>query len=181
MADSLDNELRSPYVLTNLEPLRVLGTSVTQMQSVKAAAEADLGIELDFITLDGAAAQRRCALQPLSFDVYDQWFHDLDLVWPTGSLQPIKVSRLLSWEDISGLPKIGQIGQTSKVVFGVDPSERLYVQLDGRLSKTPSSLISMVPTVHNSDGFAVVGNDIDATSWATLFRPQFFWSGNFTI
>ena len=173
MADPLDNALRSPYVLTGLEPLRVLGTSVTQMQSVKAAAEADLGIELDFITLDGAAAQRRCALQPLSFDVYDQWFHDLDLVWPTGSLQPIKVSRLLSWENISGLPKIGQIGQNFNIVFGVDPSERLYVQLDGRLSKTPSSLISMVPTVHNSDGFAVVGNDIDATSWATLLDPNF--------
>ena len=74
MADPLDNELRSPYVLTGVEPLRVLGTSVTQMQSVKAAAEADLGIELDFITLDGAAAQRRCALPRRSNTDFFQLF-----------------------------------------------------------------------------------------------------------
>ncbi|CAN0606355.1 unnamed protein product, partial [Ectocarpus sp. 12 AP-2014] len=154
-----------------LAPLRLLGTSVTQVEAVKAAAEADLGIALDFVTLDGAAAQRRGALQPRSFDVYDQWFHDLDLVWPTGSLQPIEIARLHRWEDINELPKTGRLGPDARRAAGGDPSQQLYVQLDGGLGNTPTRHVSMVPTVHNADGFAVLGDDT-ATSWGALLDPE---------
>lgn len=165
-------EPASPPVHTDVAPLRLLGTSVTQVAAVKAAAEADLGIALDFITLDGAAAQRRGALEPLSFDVYDQWFHDLDLVWPTGSLQPLEISRLNKWDEINDLPKTGRLGPDAHRAAGGDPSQQLYVQLDGRLGNTPTSQVSMLPTVHNSDGFAVLGEDNGATSWAALLDPE---------
>ena len=78
VADESDSfALGAPAVHSETGTLRILGTSVTQIAAVKEAAKSDLGIKLDFITLDGAAAQQRSALQPLSFDVYDQWFHDL--------------------------------------------------------------------------------------------------------
>lgn len=167
-----DRTVTAPAVHRPARPLRVLGTSVTQMGPIKAAAEADLGLAIDFITLDGAAAQRRGALQPESFDVYDQWFHDLDLVWPTGSLQPIDIARLPAWEAINPLPKTGRLSPTSPRALGGDPSQRLYVQMDGGLSDVASDRISMVPTVHNADGFAVVGG-IAATSWSALLDPAF--------
>ncbi|MEL6236395.1 MAG: signal peptide prediction, partial [Pseudomonadota bacterium] len=70
----------SPSVHPSRAALRVLGTSVTQIPAIKEAARAGLGRAFDFITLDGTEAQRRGALAPTSFDVYDQWFHDIDLI-----------------------------------------------------------------------------------------------------
>jgi putative spermidine/putrescine transport system substrate-binding protein len=163
--------LSAPAVHHALAPLRVLGTSVTQIDAVKAAAQSDLGVSLDFITLDGAAAQRRGALEPQSFDVYDQWFHDLDLIWPTGSLQPLQINRLTRWDEINDLPKTGSLGPGHAPLAGGDPSYQLYVQLDGGLSNTPTERVSMVPTVHNADGFAVLG-DSDVNSWGELLAPE---------
>lgn len=163
--------LSAPAVHRELAPLRVLGTSVTQVEAVKASAESDLGISLDFITLDGAAAQRRGALEPQSFDVYDQWFHDLDLIWPTGSLQPLQVRRLTRWDEINELPKTGRLSPGRALMVGGDPSHQLYVQMDGGLSNTPTERISMVPTVHNADGFAVLG-DSTVVSWGALLAPE---------
>lgn len=172
--DTATATLAAPSVHRELAPLRVLGTSVTQVEAVKAAAEADLGIALDFITLDGAAAQRRGALEPRTFDVYDQWFHDLDLVWPTGSLQPLQINRLTRWDEINDLPKTGRLGPGAMRAAGGDPSQQLYVQLDGGLSNAPTDRVSMVPTVHNADGFAVLGEG-EASSWGALLDPA--WAG----
>ncbi|WMS41350.1 extracellular solute-binding protein [Acuticoccus sp. MNP-M23] len=159
--------LKAPWVARPREPLRVLGTSVTQIEPVKQAAEEDLGLALEFITLDGTAAQRRGGLAPATFDVYDQWFHDLDLVWPTGSLQPIALSRVPRWGDANALSRTG--GEAQRAAYS-DPSRNLFVQLDATLGATPTDAISMLPTVHNADGFAVVG-DMDATSWGAFLDP----------
>ena len=169
--DSGSLALEAPAVHRETGTLRILGTSVTQVAAVKDAAKSDLGIKLDFITLDGAAAQQRGALQPLSFDVYDQWFHDLDLIWPIGSLQPLQIERLLRWNEINDLPKTGRLSPGDPRLAGGDPSHQLYVQLDGALSNIPTDKISMVPTVHNADGFAVLG-DSDVTSWGALLDPK---------
>lgn len=165
-------KLATPAVHAELAALRVLGTSVTQVSAVKAAAESELGIKLDFITLDGAAAQQRGALHPQSFDIYDQWFHDLDLIWPTGSLQPLRVNRLARWNEINDLPKTGRLSSGHARLAGADPSHQLYVQLDGGLSNVPTEQISMLPTVHNADGFAVLGDE-DAVSWGALVDPKY--------
>ncbi len=166
----------APAVHAGKHTLRVLGTSVTQIEPLKRAAERDLGLQLDFITLDGTEAQRRGALAPQSFDVYDQWFHDLDLIWPTGSIKGIRIDRIDQWEQVGSIPKTGRVTSGSPSALGGDPSRRLYVQLDGSLGPTQSDLISMVPTVHNADSFAVVGADAEAfTSWGSLLDPQ--WAG----
>lgn len=152
------------------DALRILGTSVTQIPAVTAAAREDLGQPFEFITLDGAAAQRRGALKPESFDVYDQWFHDLDLVWPTGSLQPVETARIARWSEIDELP--GCDSEPPRA--GGDPRRRLFVQIDGDLGAAPSPQISMLPTVHNADGFAILGEG-EASSWGALLDPA--WAG----
>lgn len=163
-------EVSAPMINRVRDALRILGTSVTQTAAIVEAAREDLGVELEFCTLDGSAAPRRGALSPQSFDVYDQWFHDLDLVWPTGSLQPIEVARIDRWDEINDLPKTGSLSPRGRRAKGGDPSRRLYVGLDGGLSDTPSPRISMAPTVHNADGFAIVG-EADAHGWGALLDP----------
>ena len=170
----------APAVHRSRAPLRVLGTSVTQTGAIRRAAEEDLGLKLEFITLDGTEAQRRGALTPGSFDVYDQWFHDIDLIWPTGSIRAIDISRIHRWDDINALPKTGRLAPDLPRPAGGDPSKRLFVQLDGTLGDTPSSRISMLPTVHNADSFAVVGVDpATVTSWSALLDPQ--WAGRVAL
>lgn len=173
---SADNPLTSPTTITSKPRLRVLGTPVTQIEKLREAAQKDLGIQIDYISLDGTEAQRRCALAPNSFDVYDQWFHDLDLVWPTGSLKGIDINRIKTWDEINDLPKTGRLSNKTPRVPGADPSKRLYVQLDGSLGSAPTDQISMLPTVHNVDGFAAIGNSAsNLSSWADLLDPA--WAG----
>ena len=153
---------------------------MTQIDPIMRAAEKDLGLKFEFITLDGTEAQRRGALFPDSFDVYDQWFHDVDLIWPTGSIQPIDINRIDRWEQINQLPKTGRLTPDMPRVTGGDPSQRLYVQLDGTLGSIQSERISMVPTVHNADGFAVVGADAASiNSWGALLDPE--WVGRVVL
>ena len=101
--------VKAPAVHRPRAPLRVLGTSVTQTPELKRAAEKDLGLKIEFITLDGTEAQRQGALNPASFDVYDQWFHDIDLIWPTGSIRAIDIGRIDRWDEINALPKTGRL------------------------------------------------------------------------
>ncbi len=165
-----------PAVRRPRKTLRILGTSVTQTCAIKRAAVEDLGLELEFITRDGTEAQRQGALFPDSFDVYDQWFHDIDLVWPTGSLQPLAISRIDRWDEINDLPKTGRLRADMPPPPGGDPSRRLYVQLDGSMGETPSDRISMTPTVHNADSFAVIGcRPEEVQSWRVLLDSD--WSG----
>ena len=163
----------TPSVGKAVPKLRVLGTAVTQSDVIKLAAEKDLDIKLDFICLDGTEAQRRGALAPHSFDIYDQWFHDLDLVWPSGSLRGIDIERIGAWHNINDLPKTGRLSPSKPNIPGGDPSKRLYVQLDKSLGDSPTDQISMLPTVHNADGFAAIGNTASSlTSWCDLLDPN---------
>ena len=132
--------------------LRVLGTAVTLIEPVRQRAEQELGIDLEFVVLDGVAAQRRAALQPSSYDIYDQWFHNIDIVWSSGALQPIRTGRIGLWkqlirEDLA----IGVRGLHGSP--GDTPLESLYVQADLRLGAAPSDRVSAVPTVYNVDAF----------------------------
>jgi len=132
--------------------LRVLGTAVTLLEPLRRRAMQELGIELDFDVLDGVTAQRRAALQPSSYDVYDQWFHNIAVVWSSGALQPIRTARLRLWDDL--VRENLAIGIRSRLGSPADtPQERLYVQADLRLGGLPAERISAVPTVFNVDAF----------------------------
>ena len=173
-------DLAAPALRGSRPALRVLGTSVTQIPAIQQAAAEDLGLALDFITLDGTEAQRQGALRPQSFDVYDQWFHDIDLIWPAGSIQPLETRRIARWEEINAIPRTGRLSPDQPRARGGDPSRRLFVQLDGTLGDAESGRISMVPTVHNADSFAVVGADpASVESWGALLDPE--WAGRVVL
>ena len=115
----------------NMPELRVLGTSVTLTEAMRRRAEQDLGLRIRFEVLDGFDAQRQAVMRQDSFDLYDQWFHSLDCLWPTGALQPIDIGRLAHWDEVNALPKTGRITPQAALGAGCNPAMRLYVQADG--------------------------------------------------
>lgn len=152
--------------------LRVLGTSITLLQQVREQAVADLGFDIDFDLQDFLACQRQAAMRPETYDVYEQCFHNLDIVWFWGALQPIDITRIPEWDGVSDLVKLGGISKYAGRGAGDAPVKKLYIQPGGFLGSKPSRHVSMLPTVHNMDSFGydarVFGNGPDV-------RPSWSW------
>lgn len=161
--------------------LRVLGTSVTLLDVIRRQASDDLGIDLDFEIMDGAAAQRVGVMRPQAYDIYDQWFNNVDFVWPARAIQPIDVRRIDHWDEVNGLAKTGRITPDTPVGAGSAPADRLYVQPDNRLGPHPTNRISMLPLTHNVDSLgyntAIVpqGTPYETESWRWLIDER--WAG----
>lgn len=171
----------APAVHTKGRPhLRVLGTEITLLEGVRRQAEKDLGISIGFELLDFLGTQQKAARQPAAFDIYDQCFHNLDIVWFWRGVQPIDTRRIHYWDEVSDLTKRGRLNPDASIGHGDAPVNRLYVQPDETLGAEPSHQISMLPTVHNFDSFAydpqrLDGLDGEEESWAWLLDPR--WAG----
>lgn len=171
--------MNSAVMAKNPVTLRVLGTSVTLLEQLRLRAERDLGIKIEYLLHSVADAQRIAVMEPESYDLYDQWFHNIDFVWPARAIQPLEISRLHHWDEINDLPKLGTLIPGGKPGKGSVPVNRLYVQQDGTLSGQPSGLISMLPLTHNADSFAwrpdqlPAGLSHEEESWSWLLHPAF--------
>lgn len=164
--------------------LRVLGTEITLLEMIRKQAEADLGIDIAFENLDFLSAQRKAAIEPESYDVYDQCFHNLDIVWFWRAIQPIELARIERWDQVNDLTKTGRINPTAQIGRGDAPVTRLFVQPNGSIGAGPTRFISMLPTVHNLDAFAyqpeiVNGRPETVASWAALLDER--WSGRVAL
>lgn len=179
-----DKDISSPYIKDSGRTLSVLGTSVTQNPVLKSYAEKDLGLKLELVTLGGLTAQQRAALSPQSYDVYDQWFHDIDLSWPTGSLQPIEISKIKSFDSIDLSALNSYLPLQDESWFPTAPIDRLFVNQDLSLSRQISGEISMLPTIFNADTMALVNPKDDkafssSSSWIDLLSEK--WTGSVVI
>ncbi|CAN7548210.1 MULTISPECIES: ABC transporter substrate-binding protein [unclassified Ensifer] len=159
--------------------LRVLGTAISLLEELRVRAEADLGIEVVFDNNDFLTTQHKAAQEPDSYDIYDQCFHNLDIVWYWRAIQPIEIGRIALWDEINDLTKTGHIGPNARLGQGDAPVKKLFVQPNLELGDTPSSTISMLPTTHNFDSFAyrtdVAPNMVSMNSWAALLDER--WAG----
>lgn len=169
-----------PAVHTAGRPkLRVLGTAISLLEELRLKAQADLGIDVCFDNNDFIVTQHKAAQEPDSYDIYDQCFHNLDIVWYWRAIQPIEISRIALWDEINDLTKIGQIGPSARMGQGDVPARKLYVQPSLSLGDTPTGRISMLPTTHNFDSFAYRSDALEhappVVSWAALLDER--WSG----
>jgi putative spermidine/putrescine transport system substrate-binding protein len=175
----------APAVHASKVELRVLGTSVTLQEHIRKRAEQDLGIRLRYIVQDGSSVQREGAMHPDRYELYDQWFHSIDCLWPTHALQPIELARIRRWDEVNALPRTGRIGRQharaaadTRSGAGCVPADRLYVQAEGSLGRKPSERISMLPLTHNADSFVYLEDAMPASltdgeeSWAWLLAPE---------
>lgn len=176
MPKTAQSDLAAP-ARTERRSLRILGTEITLLEQIRKRAEADLGITIEFEVLDFLSCQRMAAMEPQAYDIYDQCFHNLDIVWFWGSLQPIDTQRITEWDQLSGLTREGGINKYAWRGHGDAPVRKLYVQPGGFLGPDVSRLISMLPTVHNLDSFGydqrVFGSsENQRESWAWLLDPR---------
>ena len=158
---------------TERRRLRVRGTSITLLKEVRERAQADLGFDVEYELLDFITCQRMSAMEPEGYDIYEQCFHNLDIVWFWGALQPIDTHRIVDWNKITDLSKEGGISKYAWRGHGDAPVRKLYVQPGGFLGPKQGRYISMLPTVHNMDSFGfdtrVFGDGIvRASSWSWL-------------
>lgn len=159
-------------------PLRIIGTSVTLPACLRSRAAQDLDFPISFEVLDGLSCQQRGVTLPESYDVYDQWFHSVDLLWTAGSLEPIEVARIERWPQIGSLTRSGYLSDHMRVSSGTSPASVLFIQDNNKLGPTAQSRISMLPTIYNVDAFAyssdLVANlsDGEEESWAWLFDER---------
>src|SRR6202140_4165532 len=107
--------------------LRVLGTDISLLEAVRFKAISDLGFNIEFEVLDFPNCQRKAALNPEAYDVYDQCFHNLAIVWFWGALQPNDTTWLSNWSKVSALTKSGGAGKDPSRGFGAAPIHKLYV------------------------------------------------------
>ncbi len=159
--------------------LRVLGTAISLLEELRVRAEEDLGIEVVFDNNDFLTTQHKAAQEPDSYDIYDQCFHNLDIVWYWRAIQPISIGRIALWDEINDLTKTGHIGPNARLGQGDAPVKKLFVQPNLELGDTPSTSVSMLPTTHNFDSFAyrtdVAPNAVAMNSWAALLDER--WAG----
>ena len=159
--------------------LRVLGTSITIIEQIVAMAEADLGFKIEYEVLDFISCQRKAALEPEAYDLYDQCFHNLDIVWFWGALQPLDTTAGSSkWDDVSDLTKRGRISRHGwQGHWRCAGEEALCAAGSFARARIPARYISMLPTVHNLNSF---GYDVGCSttthrgkeSWAWLLDPR---------
>lgn len=173
-----DKSLSRPAVHTRTRILKVLGTASTVLEPILAGANADLGFKVEGKVLDGNVAHQVGVIAPESFDIYDQWFHNLEFVWTAHSIQPIQLERIARWNDIGKVALVGRADANLPPVPGGAPNRLLFVQGDGSLSDNPTDRISMLPLSHCADSFGYRrdlqpdGADVENESWAWLLDPS---------
>lgn len=174
----------APALSTGGRPkLRVLGTSISLLEELRIGAEKDLGIDIVFDNNDFLTTQYKAAQEPDSYDIYDQCFHNLDIVWYWRAIQPIDTARITLWNEITDLTKTGRIGPNARLGQGDAPVKKLFVQPNLELGEIPTNRISMLPTHHNFDSFAyrtdLVKQPSEVESWASLFDER--WAGRVAL
>lgn len=167
----------APHIAGERPHLRILGTEITLLDEIREQAEKDLGISITFEMLDFLSAQRKAATQPAAYDIYDQCFHSLDIVWYWQGIQAIDTQRIELWDEVSDLTKVGRINAHARAGRGDAPVKSLYVQPSQSLGPRPSRYISMLPTVYNVNSFtydpgALAKFNGDEVTWAWLFDPR---------
>lgn len=167
---------KAPFVHAKTRPtLRVLGTHVTLQEEIRKRAMDELDIDIIFEPGGSAEVLQKASTDPNSFDLYEQWSNSINVLWRSGSIQPIEVERLEHWGEINNLTKTGYITPDAKIGAGDAPHKILFIQENGELGEKQTSKISFMPYVHNTDSFGYNTNIIPqgeaykTESWAWLF------------
>lgn len=170
--------LATPAIHAGERVLRLLGTSSTLLGTILRRASEDLGIRLEARVMDGGDAHRLGVTAPDTYDIYDQWFHNVEFVWTARSIRSIDTDRIKHWGEVGDVSWFGRHDAAAPVAPGAAPNRLLYVQQDGELGPEPSRHISMLPLTHYADTFGYIPEELppgynpDMASWAWLLDPR---------
>ncbi len=158
--------------------IKVVGTHVTLQEVIRKRAEKDLGINIEFYPGGDSEILLKAITNPQSFDLYEQWTDSIKVLWQANAIKPINISRLSYWNEINNLTKTGRISENARLGLGDAPYKLLYVQPDRSLGSNPTSEISFLPYVHNTDSFGYNSSVIpkgvpyETESWGWLLDEE---------
>ena len=159
--------------------LRVIGTHVTLKEPLRQRAEKELGFNIEFYPGGSAEVLLKASTNPESFDLYEQWSNSIKVLWQSKAIKGIDLEKLTHWHEINNLTKTGSIVPGAKIGRGDAPHKLLYVQPDDSIGQKPSSHISFMPYVHNTDSFGYntdfipKGEAYTTESWASLLNDDY--------
>ena len=159
--------------------IKVLGTHVTLQETIRQQAEKDLGIRIEFYPGGDAEVLLKASTDPASFDLYEQWSDSINVLWGADTIQPIEISKLTYWTEINALSKTGRLSPGASLGAGDAPHKLLFIQPNGTLGANPTSRISFMPYVHNTDSFgynsAIIPRGIpyETESWGWLLDDRY--------
>ncbi|MGB7484896.1 MAG: extracellular solute-binding protein, partial [Phormidesmis sp.] len=176
-----NNPATGPQVNTNSikdVTLRFIGTGVAQINDIRDKAQEDLGFKIELKALSTEENNQIAITQPDQYDMFDGEYFSLPLVFPSGNLQPIDVTRIKNFDKIAPFFTTGEFnGMPIENAQGTAPIKVMYVegQEATTFAAAPTDWATMIPFQYNADTLGyrpdLVGREI--TSWADLFDPAF--------
>lgn len=168
-----------PYtfnIVRAAEGLRNIGLGVSIIKDIQARASKDLGFPVAGQEMGYGPMVAKQLNQPDEYEISEGYYNDLDLLWPSGSYQPIDTKRIKDFDKITNLVKTGKLTPTSKEGQGDAPHKLFWLDsANKRTPKGPTRYVTMIPGFHNADsiGYNPKATGRPITSWADLFDPKF--------
>jgi len=158
------------------DPTRTVGLAVSVINEIQMKAADDLGFPVRGQALGYGAMFGKMLNQNDQYDIAEGYFNDMDVMWPSGTWQPIDTRRITDWDKVSNLTKTGRLSPDSNPGQGDAPFRQMW--LDGNGKRTlngPTRYITMVPGWHNADSIGYNPDETGRpiTSWGDLFHSDF--------
>jgi putative spermidine/putrescine transport system substrate-binding protein len=153
--------------------------AAAQNNDIRDRAEKDLGFKLQMRALSTGEVIQIGISQPKQYDIFDGEFFSLPLVYPSGNLQPINVSRIKQFDKITPIFTTGELFSGARVNNSQGTAPRKVMFIKSKDSKEftpePTNWATMIPYQYGADTLGyrpdLVGRKIE--SWAELFNPEF--------
>ncbi len=147
--------------------LRILGLG--EDESILKQAEKDLGFKIAFEAVDALTWGEKAITQPGSFDIHRANPPVYDFIWSSGNLQPIDISKITRWSEMTPVFSLGTVDGASDCPYGAGdaPFRKLYVDPE-RSGQWPTS----PDTFPELDGLLVEWLD-EATGQPIGEEPRF--------
>jgi putative spermidine/putrescine transport system substrate-binding protein len=150
---------------------------VTHYKEIAEQAKKDLGITIEYTTMNTDDALKRALLQPTSYDLLDSEYFTLKKIIPSGVLRGMDVKRIKYYDDIETIFTTGMFDGKKMSSQGTAPFEVSYLEGEfaKKFSAKPTGWMTVVPTVYNADTLGIRPDLVSrpVSSWADLLSPDF--------
>jgi putative spermidine/putrescine transport system substrate-binding protein len=158
--------------------LNWVGPSYSVIADIATQASADLGFKIVPQTAETTQLMAKVVNQPETVDIADFEFWGLQKVYRSGNIQPVDVSKIKLWGEMTPLMRDGKSFDGAELSRqGTLPFEVLYTDsADSKeFAAAATGFATIMPSIYNADTVGIrtdlIGRDI--TSWSELFNPEF--------
>lgn len=157
--------------------LRYLSTATNQSPAIADQAFKDLGIKIEYVSVETDEVTKRIVTQPDSFDLVDTEYFSLKNLVPSGNLMGMDAKKIKLVDKLATVITKGEIDGKKIGDQGTAPHKVCYLegQHSKNFAKEPTEWLTLIPTTYNADTLGIrpdlIGRPID--SWAELLNPQF--------